>query len=306
MKRYQDIPGDGGSDVPGQVEAHQARLKRRMAAVRHKVAILSGKGGVGKSTVTANLAVALARAGQSVAVLDADLNGPSMATLLGVRGVRPVLCEGGVLPAVGPLGVKVVSMDLFLAGDDTPLTWQGPSQTEAYLWRGSMEVNALREFLSDVEWGALDFLLLDLPPGSDRMANLAGLLPDLSGGIVVTIPTGLSHLVVRKAIALAREVLKTPLIGLLENMAPGPCPRCGEASGFPGGADSASVAEAVGIPFLGRVPFDPRLASAADRGLPLVLAHPEAPAAAALAQLAADVRAYVEWRAAEAPARGEG
>ncbi len=303
MKGYRDIPGDGGSDVLGQVEAHQARLKRRMAAVRFKVAILSGKGGVGKSTVTANLAVALARAGQTVGVVDADLNGPSMAALLGVRGMRPALREGAVLPAVGPLGVKVLSMDLFLASDETPLTWEGPSQTEAYLWRGSMEVNTLREFLSDVEWGALDFLLLDLPPGTDRIGSVAGLLPDLSGGIVVTIPTALSHLVVRKSIALAREVLKTPLIGLLENMAPGLCPRCGEASGFPGEADSAAVAEAAGIPFLGRVPFDPRLASAADRGLPFLLAHPEAPAAAALEQVATDVLAYVKWRAAEA-ARG--
>jgi ATP-binding protein involved in chromosome partitioning len=279
MKRYRDIAGDGGSNIVGQVEAQQARLGARLRDVRAIIAVVSGKGGVGKSSVTANLAGAFALAGARVGVLDADLNGPSMATMLGVRGRTLVVGADGVEPPAGALGIRVMSMDLLLAGDATPLTWDAPTQAEAHTWRGTMEANALREFLADTAWGALDVLLIDLPPGTDRLATIVGLVPALAGTVIVTIPSEISHLVVRKSITVARAA-PAPVLGLVENM----------AGMFPGAGGEALARES-GVPFLGRVPFDPALTTAADRGEPYVAAAPASPAARALTAIAESLRA---------------
>jgi ATP-binding protein involved in chromosome partitioning len=278
VKRYRDIAGDGGSDIVGQVEAQQARLGSRLREVKTIVAVVSGKGGVGKSSITANLAGAFALAGGRVGVLDADLNGPSMATMLGVRGRTLLVSADGVEPPAGALGIRVMSMDLLLAGDAAPLTWNAPSQAEAHTWRGAMEANALREFLADTAWGVLDVLLIDLPPGSDRLATITGLVPALAGTVIVTIPSDVAHLVVRKSITVARAA-PAPVLGLVENM----------TGMFPGvGADT--LAHESGVPLLGRVPFDPALAAAADRGEPYVAAAPTAAAARALTAIAERVR----------------
>ena len=281
MKKYRDIAGDGGSDIVGQVEAQQKRLGARLAEVKSVVAVVSGKGGVGKSSITANLAGAFALAGARVGVLDADLNGPSMATLLGVRGRTLVVGAGGVEPPAGALGIRVMSMDLLLADDATPLAWEAPSQAEAHTWRGAMEANALREFLADTAWGALDVLLVDLPPGTDRLATVTGLLPALSGTVVVTIASEVARLVVGRSITVARAA-PAPVLGVIENM----------AGMFPGpGAET--LARDGGVPFLGRVPFDPALAAAGDRGEPYVAAAPDAPAARALTAIATALRAVL-------------
>jgi ATP-binding protein involved in chromosome partitioning len=277
MKRYRDIAGDGGSDIVGQVEAQQARLGSRLREVKAILAVVSGKGGVGKSSITANLAGAFALAGARVGVLDADLNGPSMATMLGVRGRKLVVGGDGVEPPAGALGVRVMSMDLLLSGDATPLTWDAPSQAEAHTWRGTMEANALREFLADTAWGPLDVLLIDLPPGTDRLATVTGLVPSLAGTVIVTIPADVAHLVVRKSITVA-QAASAPVLGVIENM----------AGMFPGPGAEALARES-GVSFLGRVPFDPGLAAAADRGEPYVVAAPAAPAARALVAIAGAV-----------------
>jgi ATP-binding protein involved in chromosome partitioning len=281
MKKYKDIVGDGGSDIIGQVEAQQGRLRERLASVRAAVAIVSGKGGVGKSALTANLACCLAQSGSRVGVLDADLNGPTMAKMLGVRGQRLVVAPAGVEPPRTSLGVKVMSMDLLLASDSAPLAWDAETQAEAHTWRGSMEASALREFLADTNWGELDVLLLDLPPSTDRLVTVASLVERLAGTVVVTIPSDVSHLVVRKSITVASQ-MKAPVLGLVENM----------AGLFPGG-DAARLARDAGIPFLGRVPFDPALAAAADRGEPFVAIAPESAAARALMAVAAQIRAAI-------------
>lgn len=285
MKKYRDILGDGGSNIIGQVEEQQARLGARLSQIRHTLAVVSGKGGVGKSVVTANLAAAFAREGRAVGVLDADLNGPSLAKMLGVRGRTLKVTEAGVEPAVTAQGLRVMSMDFLLPSDESPLAWDAPTQAEAYTWRGSMEANALRELLADTDWGALDFLLLDLPPGTDRLATVAGLLPSLSGTVVVTIPSEVSHLVVKKSVTVAKEA-RAPVLGLVENMAGYVCARCGSVGDLFSGPGGETLAAQLAIPFLGAVPFDPRLASAADRGVPFVTAEPESPAARALLQIA--------------------
>jgi ATP-binding protein involved in chromosome partitioning len=280
MRRYADIPGDGGSNIAAQVGAQQARLRARLAEVRAVVAVVSGKGGVGKSSLTAGLAQALALAGRRVGVLDADLNGPSMAKLLGVRGATLAVREGAVDPPRAALGIAVMSMDLLLPSDDAPLTWEAPTQQEAHTWRGAMEAHALREFLADTRWGALDLLLLDLPPGTDRLATVVSLLPALAGTVVVTLPSDVSQLIVRKSITVASAAGR--VLGLVENMA-----------GLLPGPPAADLAREAGIPLLGAVPFDPLLAAAGDRGEPYVAAHPDRPAARALVAIAERVRAAV-------------
>src|SRR5205809_455752 len=215
-KRYKDIAGDGGSNIERQVSEQHARLHARLAEVRAIVAVVSGKGGVGKSSLTANLAACWALEGRRVGVLDADLNGPSMATMLGV-------------------------------------------------------------------------LLLDLPPGTDRLVTVASLLPTLSGTIVVTIPSEVAHLVVRKSITIAAQA-KAPVLGLVENM----------AGLFPG-PSGIDLAREAGIPFLGAVPFDPALAAAADLGEPLVASAPTCEAARALTAIARTVAAAPARAGAPAP-----
>jgi ATP-binding protein involved in chromosome partitioning len=281
VKGYRDIAGDGGSNIAGQVVAQQARLAARMAPIRASVAVVSGKGGVGKSSITANLAGALAARGLAVGVLDADLNGPSMGKMLGVRGQALRVEPDGVRPALSAEGIRVLSMDLLLPADDTPVVWDAPTQVEAHTWRGTMEGTALREFLADTAWGALDVLLIDLPPGADRLPTLLDLLPGLTGAVVVTIPSAVSHLVVRRAMTLAHE-RGARLVGLVENMAGYACPTCGTVGRLFEGPGGEATASQHGLPFLGRVPFDPRLAAAADHGRPFVLDHGDTPAGRAL------------------------
>ena len=277
-RRYRDIAGDGGSDIVAQVRDQRARLERRLAGIGHVVAVVSGKGGVGKSSIAGSLAGQLALDGWRVGVLDADLHGPSMAKILGVRGRALAMTPDGVEPAVSALGVKVMSMDFLLPTDASPLVWQAPTQEEAHTWRGTVEANALREFLADTCWGALDALLIDLPPGTDRLAIVSSLVPRLSGSVVVTIPSDVSQLVVRRSITAAREG-RGPVLGLVENM----------AGLFPG-PDARALADEAGIPFLGSVPFDPELTAAGDRGEPFVARCGDRAAAQAIASIAARLR----------------
>jgi ATP-binding protein involved in chromosome partitioning len=278
-KRYKDLVGDGGSNIVGQVEAQQARLRTRLSGVGAVVAIVSGKGGVGKSSLTANLANCFALDGERVGVLDADLNGPTMAKMLGVRGRALSLEDDGVTPPASALGVKVMSMDLLLPSDESPLVWQAPTQDEAHTWRGSMEANALREFLADTAWGTLDLLLIDLPPGTDRLSMITGLVPALSGTVVITIPSDVAHLVVRKSITTAAQA-KAPVLGLVENMA-------GMFPGPPG----QELAREAGVRFLGSIPFDRELALAADRGEAFVATAPARESSRTLVQVARAIRA---------------
>ena len=281
------------SNILGQVLAQRERVASRLAHVKRVIAVMSGKGGVGKSALTANLAAALAMQGKAVGVVDADLNGASAAAMLGARGQKLEIAPDGVRPAIGVCDVRVMSMDLFLPDDDTPVRWQHPGglAADAFVWRGSMEANALREFISDTEWGQLDYLLLDLPPGADRFDTVARLVPQLAdpstgGALVVTIPSQVSHLVVRRAIVAAREA-GAHLIGLIENMA-GYVSETGDVVGelFPNGR-GAAFADQVGVPHLGQVPFDPHLARETDAGRPFVLEHADSAAGRAILAIAA-------------------
>jgi ATP-binding protein involved in chromosome partitioning len=276
-KRYKDLVGDGGSNIVGQVREQHTRLQARMHAIKHKVAVVSGKGGVGKSAIAVNLATAVAMEGAVVGLLDADLNGPSIAKMTGIRGQRLTITAEGVEPVQGPAGIRIMSMDLLLPADETPVTWQAMTQTDAYLWRSSMEGSALREFLSDTVWGPLDCLFLDLPPGTDRIATLTDILPGLTGIILVTIPSEVSHLIVRKSLALARD-LRVPMLGLVENMSGYRCQHCQTVGELFKPGQGSGLARDFGIRFLGEIPFDPRIARSGDSGIPFVAMHQESSA----------------------------
>jgi len=287
QKRYSDLGGDAGSNIVGQVMEQRDRVRSRMAHVARTVAVMSGKGGVGKSVITANLAAALAARGHAVGALDADLSGPCLARMLGAGEQSLRIGERGVVPAGGVGGVRVMSMDLLLAGDETPLVWDDldGAARAGDVWRGAMELSALREFLADTDWGELDFLFIDLPPGTQPLAALTALLPELDGVIVVSIPSDVARLVVGKSVTAARE-RRTPILGLVENMAGYHCQRCGEVGElFPAPAGQAPAAEALGVPSLGQVPFDPGLARSADGGRPFILDAGDSPAARALTEI---------------------
>lgn len=259
-------------DVLNQVLAQRQRVEKRLAQIKHVVAIMSGKGGVGKSALTANLAAALGMDGWAVGVLDADIHGPSAAAMLGARRQQVVMGPQGARPATGIADVRIMSMDLLLADDDTAVTWQHPGglAADTFVWRGTLEANVLREFLGDTHWGALDFLLIDMPPGADRFETLMRFIPNLSGALVVTIPSQVSHLVVRRAIQSARQS-GARLLGLVENMAGLVVP--GEEAIrelFPDSGGEAFATE-MRIPYLGNIPFDPRMARTTDSGRPFVL-----------------------------------
>jgi len=293
MKSYRDIVGDGGSNVVGQVSQQLDRLNDRLASVKHIVAVMSGKGGVGKSSIAANIATALALGGDAVGVLDADINGSSIPMLTGTRGRKLEHGPTGIVPPTNACGMRVMSIDLMLQDDTAPVLWDAPTQQDAYTWRAMMEMGAVRELLSDTEWGALDFLIVDLPPGTDKLPNLVGLLPRMSGTVIVTIPSGVSQFVVGKSMRMA-DTLETPVIGIVENMAAYVCEHCGEEKSlFPGGQVEA-LAEKEGVPYLGTVPFDPRISAATGEDSLFMSEHSDTPAGRAIQRIANDISKFVD------------
>ena len=181
MKPYEDLAGDGGSNIIEQVEALGEKLRTRLDRIKYKVALMSGKGGVGKSSLTANIAACLVDKGHSVGILDADLNGPSICHLLGVKNSHKLIIDDrGVQPGAGSHNIKLMSMDMLLSNPDSPVMWTEEADATA-VWVSTMESTALRELVADTDWGDLDFLLIDMPPGSDRIDNIRSLIPELAG-----------------------------------------------------------------------------------------------------------------------------
>jgi ATP-binding protein involved in chromosome partitioning len=255
MRTYHDLQEDDRSRVGEQVAAQRARVAARLAEVRHLLAVVSGKGGVGKSWVTALLAQALAaRLDGRVAVLDADLKSPTIARMLGATGPLDVTAEG-VHPATGRGGVAVMSTDLLLA-EGAPLAWR-TAAPEGFSWRGLLEVGVLREFFADVVWDRREVLLVDMPPDVDRLDDLEALAPHRVRCVVVTIPTEESRRSVARTMRRAIDE-GVPILGVIENMSGYACADCGRTGPlFSGDAATALCAE-FGVPLLGRLPFFPR------------------------------------------------
>jgi ATP-binding protein involved in chromosome partitioning len=244
IRTYHDLTDADRSGLPEQIGAQRRRVAERLAGVGRVIAVMSGKGGVGKSYVTAHLGRALARSGRAVGVLDADLNGPTIPRLLEVAHARRTTHADGVAPATGADGVKCISMAMLLE-DGAPLAFRGPS-AESFVWRGAMEASALRELLGDVTWGALDTLLLDLPPGIQRYVELCDILGAPPAVLTVTIPTAESGDAVRRAMRAAVE-RGSKLLGIVENMT---------GQGFAGTAGDDLAGEFT-VPVLARIPWHP-------------------------------------------------
>ncbi len=260
------------AQVQKQIVDQLIDVKIRMGRIKRKIVVMSGKGGVGKSMTTANLALAFARAGHKVGVLDVDLNGPCIPKMLGVRGKFEITGDGAV-PPTGPYGMKIASMEFFLKQEDTPVQWKGPMELSP-VWLGLMEMNVIREFLADVLWGEIDYLFTDLPPGAaaDKPPVIAGFIPELDGAVVVATPSEVTKAVVKKSIHYARGA-GLPILGLIENMSGAICPECGTAVPLYEGGCTDLCAE-MDVQLLGKIPFDRQLANACDRGEPLPDEHP--------------------------------
>ncbi|MHA1263296.1 MAG: Mrp/NBP35 family ATP-binding protein, partial [Candidatus Freyarchaeota archaeon] len=229
--------------------AQKKRVREKMARVKHKIMIMSGKGGVGKSTITANLAAVLAKRGYRVGILDSDIHGPSIPKILGIQEKHPQKAETGITPVTTKHGVKVISMDLFLSSSEDPLIWRGP-----------LKMKAIRQLLSDVDWGELDYLLVDLPPGTgDEPINIAQLMPEMDGALIITAPSDLSQHVVRKAVTMAQR-MRIPIIGIIENMSGFVCPHCGEKHSLLGSGGGEQISKEMNIRLLGKIPIDPKIA----------------------------------------------
>ena len=263
--------------TPWEEKDDQTKLiQQRMKKIKHKIAVISGKGGVGKSLVTVNLAALLAQNGREdkIGVLDADLTGPCVPKMLGLKGSRLQSSPAGIFPANGPEGIRVVSMDFLLPTDDAPVIWRGP-----------LKMGAIRQFLSEVAWGNLDVLLVDLPPGTgDESLSILQLLPEMDGVVIVTIPSEVSQAVVKKAVTFARK-MNVPIFGIVENMSGMICPHCGETINVFSEGGGAKVSTEMGVELLGSIPLDPRVAQDSDEGIPFTVKHPESPASKAFKEI---------------------
>lgn len=246
--------------------------------VKHTIAVSSGKGGVGKSTVAVNLALALHGAGNSVGLVDVDVYGPDIPLMMGARG-RPGMFENRIIP-VESHGIKLISIGFFVPPG------------EAIVWRGPMIHSAVQQFLKDVMWGALDYLVFDMPPGTgDAQLSLSQVIP-LSGAVLVTTPQDVALLDVRKAFAMFRK-MNVPVLGVVENMSHFTCPHCGEKTAIFGDGGGKRLSEEMGVPLLGQIPLDPEVRKGGDEGLPIVLRKPDSSQAQAFRELAAAIAARI-------------
>ncbi|HZK19050.1 MAG TPA: Mrp/NBP35 family ATP-binding protein [Clostridia bacterium] len=222
--------------------------------IKNVIAVMSGKGGVGKSTVSALFASSLARSGYKVGVMDADITGPSIPKMFGLKG-RPGHTSLGVEPALSTMKIKIMSINLLLENEDDPVIWRGPLMS-----------GVIKQFWTEVVWGELDYLIVDLPPGTgDAPLTVMQSLP-LDGLIMVTSPQEVAAMVVRKAVKMA-EMMKVPMLGLIENMSYAVCPNCGEKIEVFGPSHVEEIAKGIELPLIGRIPLDPKLAELCDQGL---------------------------------------
>jgi Mrp family chromosome partitioning ATPase len=250
--------------------------------------VMSGKGGVGKSTISTNLAVALSMDGFDVGLLDADIHGPNIPKMLGIESKHVEGGGQGMIPVEVFPNLKVISMAFFIGNRDNPVVWRGP-----------LKHGAISQFLGEVDWGNLDFLIVDLPPGTgDEPLSVAHLIKNVDGSIIVTTPQDVALLDSRKAVIFSR-MINIPVIGIVENMSGLKCPHCNkEIPLFKiGGGEKA--AQDLKVPFLGRIPIDPEMVTDCDRGMPFVMSHPKLEAAKAFKQIADRCMEYVGFKEIE-------
>ena len=307
---------DASPEQRAQMEQAYQQMQRKLRmtkmdeGIKHKIMVLSGKGGVGKSTVATGLALSLARKGMSVGLMDIDITGPNIPKMLGIEESDLNVEEGEIHPAIGPHGLKVISMAFLLEDPDKPVIWRGP-----------IKLGAIQQFIGDVAWGELDALIIDFPPGtSDEPLTVSQNLPGIDGVVIVTTPQEVALLDSRKSISFAKT-LSVPVLGVVENMSGytvrGKAPSGTEIElAAPGGktvrvtADDEGhwsgtldifksgggekTAEEFGVPFLGKLPFDPGFVRGGDDGVHRIVSEPDGPASLAFAEVVAQIQSKVE------------
>jgi Mrp family chromosome partitioning ATPase len=263
-----------------QQRADELKLQNRIAEIQHKLLILSGKGGVGKSTVAANLAAALAQAGKRVGLLDIDIHGPSIPGLMGIEGNPVQLAGHEMIPAKVSENLAVMSIGFLVS-----------ASRDAVIWRGPMKHGAIRQFLQDVAWGQLDYLVVDSPPGTgDEPLSIAQLLGAAARAIVVTTPQEVAISDVRRCVTFC-NALSMRVVGIVENMSGFVCPKCGERIDLFKRGGGMALALEMGVPFLGQIPIDPEVVVAGDAGIPLLRDGPHSPAARAFSDVVRSILA---------------
>ncbi|MFA5261200.1 MAG: Mrp/NBP35 family ATP-binding protein [Candidatus Omnitrophota bacterium] len=256
------------------IDEQNRRLNEKMPKIKHKLIVMSGKGGVGKTSVAVNLSYALASFGRAVGLLDVDLHGPNIAKMLGIEQASLYTTDLGIEPVEVTSHLKAVSLALTGMDRDQPVIWRGP-----------MKASAIRQFLSDVNWGVLDYLVIDSPPGTgDEPLSVCQLIPRITGAVIVTTPQEVAVLDARKSVLFAQE-LNIPVIGVIENMSGFICPRCGHEIDIFKKGGGQKAAEELNVPFLGRIPFYSELVDLADSGQPFVSFKRESEAAKAFVEI---------------------
>jgi ATP-binding protein involved in chromosome partitioning len=255
------------------IKEEEKKVEKTLAKIKNRLLVFSGKGGVGKSTVSANLSLALAKKGLKVGLLDVDIHGPNIAKMLGVEDKKLDISPEGIKPVKAAENVKLLSMSFFLHDLNLPVIWRGP-----------MKMKAIQQFLGDVDWGELDWLIIDSPPGTgDEPLSVAQLIP-ATGAIVVTTPQEVSLMDSRKAVAFAHK-LNLRIVGIIENMSGMVCPHCGKKINLFKEGGGEKVSREFGVPFLGRIPLEPQIVTSGDEGKPFVIHQPDSAASKAFADI---------------------
>ena len=258
-------------------------LKERMLKIKYKLIVLSGKGGVGKTTVATNLAYGLAIKGNKVGILDIDIHGPNIAKMLGIEDKRLTISEAGIEPIEVLPNLKAVSIALLLENKDQPIIWRGP-----------LKMITIKQFLADVNWGELDYLIVDSPPGTgDEPLSVCQLIPDMDGAVIVTTPQDVAILDSRKSVLFAKE-LKVPVIGVVENMSGFICPHCKKEMDLFGLGGGEKSAHDLNVPFLGRIPIEPEMVKLGDLGQPFIHFKKETQTAKIMDEITKRITVYMK------------
>jgi ATP-binding protein involved in chromosome partitioning len=267
--------GHAAADRKQQEQLLDMAIRENMARIKHKIIIMSGKGGVGKSTVATNLAFGLALAGFKIGLLDTDIHGPSLGKMLGIEGqfVRPSVKGPGLMP-IEVNGIKVITMASLLQDADAPVIWRGP-----------LKMGAIKQFLGEIEWGELDYLVIDSPPGTgDEPLSVCQLIPEADGSIIVTTPQDVALIDSRKAVRFS-QALRIPTLGIVENMSGFNCPHCGKPINLFKAGGGERAAHSMAVPFLGRIPIDPKIVDSGDDGFAYIYDYAKEPAGEAMQEI---------------------
>lgn len=249
-------------------------LQESLKKIKHVIIVLSGKGGVGKSTVSVNLAASLAMRGKKTGIMDLDMHGPNVPKMLGVDNEQIIAENDKLIPVTAPDNIKVMSLAFLLPDKDVPVAWRGP-----------VKMGAIRQFIEEVEWGNLDYLIVDMPPGTgDEALSIIQLIPKADGFIIVTTPQDVALLDSRKSLVFAAQA-EMPIIGIVENMSGFVCPHCNEVVNIFGSGGGERTAKEMDVQFLGRIPLEPGVVTSGDSGTPIVQNAPDSETAKAFSSI---------------------